>query len=159
MIKLTDLLEIKPSKKTILYSSIIILAIILCPYLLYAYQYFPESSSWESPFGIIDVSYYKNFQHFAYYLFGKAVPLFLLFIWFITNKNWWYHVIIIPISVYMFQLISIINDSMTVVDEMEFIYTVPVTTIIMTILYFIRSQLVVYLDAMDLKKEMEKNFK
>jgi len=97
-------------------------------------------------------------KYLVYYAFGKLVPLMLFFIWFITNKNWWYHAIIIPISVYMFQLISIINDSILLYDDMEFIYTVPITTIVVTILYFIRSQLVVYLEAMDLKKEMEKNF-
>ncbi len=159
MTKIKQLFKIETSKKTIFFSSSIILSIILCPYLLYIYQYFPSTKIWHSPFGTIEINFYQSVQHFAYFLFGKAVPLLLMFIWFITNKNWWYHVIIIPISVYMFQLISVINDSISVVDEMEFIYTVPITTIIITILYFIRGQLVVYLEAMDLKKEMEKNFK
>lgn len=159
MSKLKQLFKIETSRKTLLFSSTIILLIIFCPYLLYVYQYFPSTRIWNSFMGTVEINFYQSVQHFAYFLFGKGVPLALMFIWFITNKNWWYHVIIIPISVYMFQFISVINDSIVVVDEMEFIYTVPITTIIVVVLYFIRSQLVVYLEAMDLKKEMENIFK
>ena len=159
MQSIKNMFKLNKEKKSILYSSIVIILIILSPYLLYIYQYFPETKSWESPIGTFQSGSFKSMTFFAYFIFGKFVPLSLLFIWFITNKNWWYHVIIIPISVYMFQLISVINDGISVVDEMEFIYTVPITTIIVTILYFIRGQLVVYLEAMDLKKEMEENFK
>ncbi|PCI32555.1 MAG: hypothetical protein COB60_09400 [Flavobacteriaceae bacterium] len=146
-------------KNSLISSSIIILLIVFIPYLLYAYKYFPTSETWNSPFGPISIGYFKNVQLFCYYLFGKIVPLLLFFIWFVTNKNWWYHSIIIPISVYMFQFISILNDTLDAIDEMEFIYTVPITAIVVTILYFIRGQLVIYLEAMDLKKEMEQNFK
>jgi len=158
MQSIKNLFKFKNGKKSILYSSIVIILIVLSPYLLYVYQYFPETKSWDSPIGIIQSGSFQTMTFFAYFIFGKLVPLALLFIWFITNKNWWYHVIIIPVSVYMFQLISVINDGINIFDEMEFIYSVPITTIIVTILYFIRSQLVVYLEAMDLKKEMEKNF-
>ena len=85
--------------------------------------------------------------------------LLLLFIWFITNKHWWVHVLIIPISVYLFQLISVINDNIAYVDEVEFIYTVPIAVIILVVLYFIRSKMAIYIQAMDLKKEMDENMK
>jgi len=158
MKSIKDLFVLKSNKTTIFFSSIIIILIVTSPYLLYIYKHIPETSHWDSAFGKISSGPYNNMKYLVYYAFGKLVPLMLFFIWFISNKNWWYHAIIIPISVYMFQLISIINDSILLYDDMEFIYTVPITTIVVTILYFIRSQLVVYLEAMDLKKEMEKNF-
>jgi len=158
MKRILNLIKINTSKVSLLSSSVVIILISLSPYLLYIYNYLPSTAIWESPFGDISSGLFQNFKNYVYFLFGKFVPLLLLFLWFITNKNWWYHCIIIPISVYMFQFISLVNDGIELVDEMEFIYTVPITTIVITILYFIRSQLVVYLEAVDLKKQMEKNF-
>jgi hypothetical protein len=92
-------------------------------------------------------------------VFAKFIPLLLLLIWFITNKHWWVHALIIPISVYLFQLISVINDSEQYADEVDFIYTVPIAAIVVVILYFIRSKMAIYILAVDLKKEMDENMK
>ena len=59
----------------------------------------------------------------------------------------------------LFQLASIINDAGEYVDEVDFIYTIPITVIIMVILYFIRSKMSIYILAVDLKKEMDENMK
>ncbi|MDO9276662.1 MAG: hypothetical protein Q7T92_14110 [Lutibacter sp.] len=83
----------------------------------------------------------------------------LLFAWFITNKTWWAHSIIVPISVYSFQLISVINESANYIDEVEFIYTTPFLVLIVVILYFVRSKISIYIQAVDLKKEMDENMK
>ncbi|MFZ2430137.1 MAG: hypothetical protein WAW57_03230, partial [Lutibacter sp.] len=69
------------------------------------------------------------------------------------------HALIIPITVYLFQLISVINDSEQYVDEVEFIYTVPFLVVILVILYFIRSKISIYIQAVDLKKEMDENMR
>jgi hypothetical protein len=90
---------------------------------------------------------------------SKFVPLTLFIIWFLTNKHWWVHAILIPISVYLFQLISVINDSEEFIDEVDFIYTVPIAAAIIVILYFLRSKLAIYILALDLKKEMDENMK
>ena len=44
-------------------------------------------------------------------------------------------------------------------DEVEFIYAVPITAIVMVILYFIRSKMALYIQAIDLKREMDDNMK
>jgi len=103
--------------------------------------------------------YYENVYTYIYIYFSKFVPLLLLFIWFLTNKHWWVHAIVIPISVYFFQLISVINDSEEFVDQVDFIYTVPITVLVVVILYFLRSKLAIYILAVDLKKEMDDNMK
>ena len=153
-------------RSSLLIGSIIVFLIIITPYLLYFYQSvpvvnpdpdFPED--WETIFGVIKAGYYTKTSNFIYYFFSKFVPLLLLFIWFVTNKHWWVHAIAIPISVYLFQLLAIINDSVAYVDEVEFIYTVPIAVIIITILYFIRSKMAIYIQAVDLKKEMDENMK
>ncbi|MGV8945346.1 MAG: hypothetical protein ACOH1N_02860 [Lutibacter sp.] len=115
--------------------------------------------NWETSIGIIKGGYYQTASMFIYSLCTKFVPLLLLFIWFITNKQWWVHALIIPIAVYLFQLIAVINDSELYMDEVEFIYTVPFLAIILIILYFIRSKISIYIQAVDLKKEMDDHMK
>ena len=144
-------------KFSLLSGTIIIILIISSPYFLYLYQTIPSGiENYDSFLGVIKGGNYVYAQNYIYYLFAKLVPLFLLFFWFVTNKHWWGHAHINPISVYLFQLISVINDSEAFMDEVEFIYTVPITVIIVSILYFLRSKLSIYIQAVDLKKEMDK---
>jgi hypothetical protein len=151
----------KSSKKTSLFlSSIIILLIISTPYFLYLYQSIPpDLENWDTFFGEINGGYYGTAFIFVYTFFSKLVPLLLLLIWFITNKHWWVHALIIPITVYLFQFISVVNDSEGYVDEVEFIYTVPFLVLIFVILYFVRSKISIYIQAVDLKKEMDENMR
>lgn len=149
----------KSTRKTsLLTGSLIILIIIFTPYLLYIHQNIPEySESYQTIFGTIKGGLFQYVQTYIYFLLSKFVPLLLLIIWFLTNKHWWVHAIIIPISVYLFQLISVINDGERFADEVDFIYTIPIAVIIVIILYFIRSKIATYIQAVDLKKEMDKN--
>ncbi|MFZ3274504.1 MAG: hypothetical protein WA143_09560 [Lutibacter sp.] len=151
----------KGSKKTSLFvGSLMTVLIVSTPYLLYFYQNIPEDlKNWDTVFGPIKGGYFGSVRMFIYYLFSKIVPLLLLFVWFITNKQWWVHALIIPISVYLFQLISVVNDSEVYMDEVEFIYTVPFLVLILVILYFVRSKISIYIQAVDLKKEMDENMK
>ncbi len=151
----------KGNKKTsLLLGTLMVILIIITPYLLYFYQNIPDKlENWETFFGTIKGGYYGTAQIYIYTLFSKFVPLLLLFIWFITNKTWWVHALIIPITVYLFQLIAVINDSELYVDEVEFIYTVPFLVVIFVILYFIRSKISIYIQAVDLKKEMDENMR
>lgn len=147
-------------RRSLFLGSIIILLIISTPYLLYIYRMIPdELETYDTFFGTLKGGYYIRVQAFIYTFLGKFVPFLLLIIWFITNKHWWVHSLIIPISVYLFQLIAVVNDSEEFVDEVEFIYTVPIAVIIMTVLYFLRSKMSIYIHAVDLKKEMEENMK
>jgi len=151
----------KSKKKTSLWTgSFIILIIVFIPYLLYIHQNIPRDiENYETIFGVIKGGHYIRVQTYIYFLLSKFVPLALLTIWFLTNKHWWVHAIIIPISVYLFQLIMVINDSEDFMDEVDFIYTVPITAIVVVILYFLRSKLAIYILAVDLKKEMDENMK
>jgi len=151
----------KNNKRTsLLIGSLIVLLIVSTPYLLYFYQSIPKDlENWNTAFGVIKGGYYQSVSAYIYYFFSKFVPLLLLFIWFITNKTWWVHALIIPITVYLFQLIAVINDSELYMDEVEFIYTVPFLVLILVILYFVRSKISIYIQAVDLKKEMDDNMK
>ena len=148
-------------KESLLMGSIIIILIMFAPYLLYIHKSIPtDLQNYESIFGTISGGDNYEFAYiYIYFLLAKFVPLFLLIIWFVTNKNWWVHGLIIPISVYLFQFIVVLNDSEQYMNEVEFIYTIPITVIVMVILYFIRSKMAIFIQAVDLKKEMDESMK
>ena len=147
-------------QRSLLTGSIIIFLIIITPYLLYLNNSIPEGiKEFETMLGTIKGGYYDSANNTVYWFFAKFVPLLLLLIWFVTCKHWWVHAIIIPISVYLFQLIAVINDSEQYVDEVEFIYTAPIALAVVVILYFVRSKMAIYIQAVDLKKEMDENMK
>jgi len=147
-------------KKSLFVGSIIAFLILITPYFLFINKSIdPSLTNYNTVFGNISAGYYQTIYNYTYWFFSKFVPLFLFLIWFVTCKHWWVHVIIIPITVYLFQLITVINDSAAYVDEVEFIYTVPIAVIVMGLLYFLRSKMSIYVQAVDLKKEMDENMK
>ena len=142
-------------KGSLLTGSLIIAFMLFIPYAFYLYTYFPQEKIFETRFFTFESKGYQDVRYFAWLLFSKLAPLSLLLIWFTTCKNWWYYSIAIPISVYVSQIVGILNDDLEYIDEVEFIYTLPITIIILTILYFIRSKIRVFLKAKDIKKEMD----
>jgi hypothetical protein len=139
----------------LLTGSLIIAFMLFIPYAFYLYTYFPEDKIFETRFFTFESKGYEDVRYFAWLLFSKLVPLSLLLIWFTTSKNWWYYSIAIPISVYVSQVAGILNDDLRYFDEVDYIYTLPITLVILTILFFIRSKIGVYLKAKSIKKEMD----
>ncbi|SDW49411.1 hypothetical protein SAMN05444411_101852 [Lutibacter oricola] len=141
---------------SLIIGSIIILVLIVSPYLLYINQFIPEDlKTYPTIFGEISPGYFGSIKTFVYWIFAKLVPIILLSILYITNKNWWSLAILVPISVYVFQLISVINDSAENIDEIEFIYTLPLLVFVSIALFLIRRKIIIYIKAKDLKTEME----
>jgi hypothetical protein len=146
---------LKAKSEYLLTGSLIIAFMLFVPYAFYIYNYFPDEKIFETRFFTFESKGYESVNTFMWLLFSKFVPLALLLIWFTTCKHWWYYSIAIPISIYVFQLISVLNDDLLFMDQYEFIYSLPITLIILTILYFIRSKIGVYLKAKNIKKEMD----
>ena len=143
-------------KTSLLIGSFIIVLIVSSPYLLYLSESIsPDIIQVETIFGTIKSGYFATIQDYVYWFFAKFVPLFLLTILYLTNKNWWAPAILVPISVYLFQLISVINDESEFFDELEFIYTTPILIPVLVVLFIIKSKLGIYIEAVDLKKEMD----
>ncbi len=74
---------------------------------------------------------------------GKITPLFLLLIWFFTCKHWWYHVILIPTSMYFYQIVvtfysDFYGDEAYIMDTNGLIYLAPFFIIILSIVYLVR---------------------
>ena len=147
----------KNSKKaSLFYGWILVILITTSPYLLYVYKSIPpDITQIDTVFGVLKGGEFGSVQTFIYFIFTKFVPLFLLILLFITNNNWWSYALLVPISVYIFQLFFIINESSKSFDEIEFIYTIPILIPVLVLLYFIRYKISIYIEAVDLKKEMD----
>ncbi len=130
----------------LLTGSIIAFLIAFSPYLFYLYEIFPDGPVWENSFFIYESKYYLNVLTAAWTYLGKITPLFLLLIWFFTCKHWWYHVILIPIAMYGFQLVSafyqdVYMDTAKFMDIDGLIYLAPFFMIILVIVYLVRIQI------------------
>ena len=156
MTKSRNRLSTKDSTLSLLTGSIVLVIIIISPYILYIYQYLPDTNTWETPLFTIKSGLFPSVVHLGHAFFSKFVPLILLFIWFIDSKSWWHHAIAVPISAYIFQIVSVINDSSQYFDTVEFAYSIPVTSVVLTILYVVRSKLGIYVSALHLQEEIQR---
>nr|WP_298998674.1 hypothetical protein [uncultured Allomuricauda sp.] len=149
-------------RKRLLIEGLISVLIAISPLLFYLYKYLPAG---EQKIDILGIDFGPNgFEDVSvafYFYFTKIVPLLLLIIWFATSRQWWYHAILIPISMYSFQLYGVIRYE-SGVDENEILYIIAVTMIVVPIVYFIRVKLVdkhvhgIDLEAMDTELQILK---
>lgn len=140
-------------RRSIITNSIIVALIAITPYLFQLYEYVPAVEKWETPFFTIDKREYNNVQVLVWISLNKAIPLLLMILWFLTCSKWWYHVILIPMFMFGFQLFTAINDKTSILDVVEIYWLIPVMMIIIPSVYFIRIKLMdklVY--GIDLKK-------
>lgn len=127
-------------KKSLIQGGIIVLIITCTPFIYYAYESFPlDSRVWETPFFTLSTKYPSYYQY-AWFLTGKIIPVIILLLWFFTCKHWWHWIILVPLSMYVFQLFGIIKQNYTV-DEVEIIYVIPIMMILIPFVYLIRAKL------------------
>ena len=94
---------------------------------------------------------------------GKIVPLMLCVIWFFSSKDWWYHILIIPIATFAFQLFELMFSEDDVIDTENIWWLLPVCMVIIPFVYFIRVKLYdkhvhgIDLEAMDAELQELKN--
>ncbi|WP_235982826.1 hypothetical protein [Kordia aestuariivivens] len=118
------------------------------------YEYVPKDTNiWETSFFTITDTNYKNVRVLVWASMNKAIPLLLMILWFLTCNKWWYHVILIPMFMFAFQLFGAINDKSSILDVVEIYWLIPIMMIVIPFVYFIRIKLMdklVY--GIDLKK-------
>lgn len=127
-------------KKNLIYGGLVVFFIAISPYLLYMYESFPsDSKTWETSFFTLTTTY-ASIQIYFWFLTGKIIPIYLLLLWFFTCKHWWHWIIFAPLSIYIFQLWSLINQSSSL-DEVEIFYMLPVMLVLVPFVYLIRAKL------------------
>lgn len=128
----------KGKKNYTLGGGIVILLIAISPYLFYLYESFPNEYVWKTFLFESELKHYTWYM-FAWLLSGKILPLYLLLIWFFTCKHWWHWIILVPLTMYIFQTWGLINQSRNI-DEVELLYMIPVMLVIIPAVYLIRAK-------------------
>ncbi len=112
--------------KNIYVGVVISFILIATPFLFYIYKFAPsDSKEWDTIFGTLKSSGFANMQAYMHALFTKVTFVTLTVIWFLTAKNWWKYAILVPLTMFLFQLSGIINYELQYIDEYDFWYSLP----------------------------------
>jgi hypothetical protein len=148
------------SKKELVIGSIIATYIAATPYLFTLWEGVPNTKVWDTFLFSYNSGYYESVQILVWTLLGKVIPLSLIIIWMFTCRHWWYHALLVPIAMYMFQIITILNDDLEFAEENQIIYLLPVMAIVIPSIYLIRAKMFSKInDANKTMEELEEEFK
>ena len=151
----------KSYNKSLITGSIIATIIALTPYIFSLYEGVPDQKVWDTFLFTYESGYYESVYVVTWTLMNKVVPLLLLFIWFFTNRHWWYHVLLVPMAMYFLQIIEVLNDDMNFTDTSnQIFYLIPLMAIIIPSIYLIRAKMFNKInDAGKTMEELEEEFR
>ncbi|WP_343486391.1 hypothetical protein [Allomuricauda sp. d1] len=134
----------KLARKRIFIESFVALLIIVSPFIYKSHEYLPENSSVETVKFLwfeIGKSGFPSIEMSGWFFVSKVVPLYLLLIWFLTCKHWWYHIILIPLLMFTFQLFEGYYLESGTIDSENILWLLPVCMVVIPFVYFIRVKL------------------
>ncbi len=143
-------------KKRLLIGGVIAILLAVTPFLFYLYKYAPDNSKiWETFIFTIETKSFRNAQNFIHALFTKITFVMITSLWFITAKHWWKWAILIPLTMFLFQLLTVINYQTSYIDEFDFWYSLILIMPIIVFLIWISNELNKTIGDLDLKDEIE----
>lgn len=158
--KKSKFLDKEISKKELIVGTIIATFIAITPYIFTLWEGVPDGKTWDTFFGTYTSNYYGSFQILVWTLLGKIIPLLLLFIWMFTCRHWWYHALLVPIAMYIYQIMEVLNDEIEFAETTQILYLLPVMAVVIPSIYLIRAQMFNKLnDADKTLEELEEEFK
>lgn len=143
------------ARRRLVVESLMAFLIVVSPFIFKFHEYVPEDDSYTFLGMTIDAQGFPNVNVFIWFLLGKVVPFYLLLIWFFTCKHWWYHIIIIPVLMYAFQIFEVFITDDNFIDTDNILWLLPFCMVVIPFVYLIRVKLYdkyvhgIDLDAMD----------
>ena len=128
-------------RKSLIVGSIIATIIATTPYLFYLYESVPHAPVWNTFLFTYKSDFYESAQVSMWVLTSKLIPLLLLIIWFFTCRHWWFHALIVPIAMYVYQIFITLNDDLMNIDSNQLMYLIPIMAIIVPSIYLVRAQI------------------
>jgi hypothetical protein len=149
----------KSYNRRILKGSLVATLVASTPFLFYLYEYVPDTEVWETSLFTYQSLYYQSANAAMWVLMMKFVPLLLSIIWFFTCRHWWYHALLVPIVMFMFQLISAFRADIVPTDEFDIIWLLPIMAFVIPSIYLIRAQMFEKINNADkTMEELEEEF-
>nr|WP_290856663.1 hypothetical protein [Flaviramulus sp.] len=151
---------LREDNKSVVTGTIIATLIAVTPYLFYLYESVPDVPVWDTFLFSYESPYYGSALTVAWTLAGKIIPLYLLFIWFFTCRHWWFHVLLVPIAMYSYQIFVTLNDDFKYIDDNQLIILIPIMAIIVPSIYLIRARIFNKINEVNKSlEELEEEFK
>lgn len=140
---MTRQVKSKKAKRKIMIESFFVFFIAITPFLYKLYDYLPEDPDATVSFlGIvIGNNGFADVSTFMWFMMSKIIPLYLLLFWFLTSKNWWYHIILIPMAMYAFQIFEVLYSHDSDIDTENIFWLLPVCMVVIPFVYFVRVKL------------------
>lgn len=129
-------------KKDLLLGGVISLILISTPFLFYIYKYAPaDQMRWDTYIGTFEAGQFSSVQVYFHALFTKVTFVILTGLWFLTSRSWWKYAILVPFTMFLFQLSGVINFQVKYMDEYDFWDALPFIFPIIFFLAFISHRL------------------
>ena len=143
-------------KKRLFLGGVIALFLAITPFLFYLYKYAPSDSKvWDTPFFTINSNGFPSAQAYVHALFTKIIFLIITTLWFITSHHWWKWAILIPLIMFLFQLLGVINYNIKYIDEFDFWYSLPIIIPTVLTIIWIGNEINKTIGDIDLREELE----
>ncbi|MFH6769277.1 hypothetical protein V8G56_11055 [Gaetbulibacter aquiaggeris] len=139
--KKQELKFLQQDKKSIIVGSIIATIIAMTPYLFYLYESVPDVKVWHTFLFSYNSGFYESAYTSMWVLTSKGIPLLLLIIWFFTCRHWWYHALLVPITMYAYQMFITIKADAEFMDTNQLIFLIPIMIVIIPSIYLIRARI------------------
>lgn len=129
-------------RKSVFLGVLLSFFLIATPFLFYIYKFAPsDAKEWNTIFGAINSGGFGSVQAYMHALFTKITFVSLTGIWFLTSNNWWKYAILVPLTMFLFQLSGVINYKIQYIDEFDFWYSLPLILPIVIFLAYISYRL------------------
>ncbi|MDN3493754.1 hypothetical protein [Winogradskyella bathintestinalis] len=150
----------KSYNKKIFIGSIVATLVAATPFVFYLYEYVPDSQEWETIFGTYRSSEYGSANVAMWVLAMKVIPLLLSLIWFFTCRHWWYHALLVPITMFSYQCVVALNFDARYLDVADIIWLLPIMALVFPSIYLIRAKMFNKINNADKTlEELEEEFK
>ncbi|WP_347925830.1 hypothetical protein [Pontimicrobium sp. SW4] len=147
-------------KKSLLLGSLVATFIASTPFIFNLYESVPDVKIWDTFLFTYESGWYESANVMAWTIMGKIIPLSLLIVWFFTNRHWWYHALLVPMIMYVYQIIEAFNDDIKFSEENNVLYLLPVMAIVIPSIYLIRARMFNKINDADKSlEELEEEFK
>ncbi len=125
--------------------------------MFYLYKYAPsDSKTWDIGFMTLESGGFRSVQSFVHALFTKITFLILTTLFYFTARYWWRYFILVPFTMFLFQLSGVLNYKIQYIDEYDFWYSLPIVIPVLVIMFFLGRKLHFYTATLDLKDEIDK---
>jgi len=143
-------------KKRLILGGVIAFFLAITPFLFYLYKYAPDDSKvWETKLFSIESGRFSNVQSYIHALFTKITFIIITSLWFISSRDWWKWAILVPLTMFLFQFIGVINYQEKFIDEFDFWYALPIIIPTLLTLTWIGHEINRTIGDIDLREELE----